>query len=117
MSKEQKQQMLKGIIEQAKASGKEVRMSAVQCQYVKSSRGSPPQVDESKLDASMISRLTSIQMCEMIPLVTPKPANGFVAVYMYCDDSGSFKGLPLNNRACLLSQACGRPTQVSDISD
>lgn len=60
----------------------------------------------------MIKQLTSIQMCEMVPLINPKAVNGFTAVYMYCDDSGVYKGLPVNSRACMLSQACGKPTQV-----
>jgi hypothetical protein len=51
-------------------------------------------------------------MCEMVPLINPKAVNGFTAVYMYCDDSGVYKGLPVNSRACMLSQACGKPTQV-----
>lgn len=47
-----------------------------------------------------------------MPLVPNRPDTGFVAVNLYCDDSATFKQLPVNVRATQLAEACGLVMQV-----
>jgi hypothetical protein len=53
-----------------------------------------------------------MQLIESVPLLTNSKANGFVGVNLYCDDSGTFKGLPLNVRATDFAHCCGHSVQA-----
>jgi hypothetical protein len=71
-----------------------------------------PELDISKIDPSILEQFSSMQMVDVVTLLTPQPGNTFMQVAMYCDDSGSYKKLPLNVRCCQLTELCGRPTNV-----
>lgn len=71
-----------------------------------------PSLDITKIDPSILQQFSSLQMVDVVTLLTPQPGNEFMQVAMYCDDSGSYKKLPLNVRCCQLTELCGRPTNV-----
>jgi hypothetical protein len=53
-----------------------------------------------------------MQLVESVPLLTNSKANRFIGVNMYCDDSGTFKGLQVNVRATDIARCCGHSSQV-----
>jgi len=60
----------------------------------------------------MLAVVSGMQLVESAPLMNGTKVNGFTHVNMYCDDSGTAKGLPTNQRASAISDQCGLPRNV-----
>jgi hypothetical protein len=59
------------------------------------------------LDVAAFSAAVAHGSVETFPLVHPSVENEYAGVYLYMDECGLLKGLPRNERACSLAQACG----------
>jgi len=60
----------------------------------------------------MLAVVAGMQLVESAPLMSGNKANGFMHINIYCDDSGTAKGLPTNQRASAISDQCGLPRNV-----
>mmetsp|Transcript_27604 Transcript_27604/g.53432 ORF Transcript_27604/g.53432 Transcript_27604/m.53432 type:complete len:405 (+) Transcript_27604:84-1298(+) len=61
----------------------------------------------STLTSSALANATNSGSVETFPLVRPSSTNKFQGVYIYLDEVGLLKNLPLNPRASQLAQRCG----------
>jgi len=68
--------------------------------------------DGEGLSDDLVEAMAGMQLVESIPLQSGNKDNGFVHVNLYCDDSGTAKGLPNNPRASAISEQCGVPRSV-----
>lgn len=59
------------------------------------------------ISSEAIARETAGGSTETFALVRPSEANGWRGVYLYLDEVGMLKGLPINRRAGRLAQECG----------
>ncbi|KAL7461702.1 hypothetical protein ACHAXS_002116 [Conticribra weissflogii] len=59
------------------------------------------------LSSSALANATISGSVETFPLVRPSSTNKFQGVYIYLDEVGMLKNLPLNQRASQLAQRCG----------
>ena len=63
-------------------------------------------------DESMLAALAVSQTVDIVQLIPPIAATGYVGVSMYVDDKGQGKGSPPNERASQICTACGLATAV-----
>jgi hypothetical protein len=83
-------------------------------QFALSSSSSPTGGDTNESN-SVSSKITTAAMnavaaqgsVETFPLVRPADTNQYTGVYIYLDEMGLLKKLPLNRRASSIAQACG----------
>ncbi|KAK9810399.1 hypothetical protein WJX72_010069 [[Myrmecia] bisecta] len=61
---------------------------------------------------SLMDAATNLNMVENIALITNTPANNYVGVNLYCDDTASITEAPFNPRASDITTCCGKPLQV-----
>jgi hypothetical protein len=67
-------------------------------------------IDPATVDSNMLGAGTDVanmNPIEIITLILPTAANGFIGVSMYCDSNASVKHRPVNQRATVLAQQCG----------
>lgn len=70
-------------------------------------------IDASTLDPALFEKLPQLGgSVEILSLLLPTAANGFVSISMYCDRNGQAKNLPLNVRASSICQVCAVQTAV-----
>ncbi|AIO02498.1 hypothetical protein LPMP_353620 [Leishmania panamensis] len=69
-----------------------------------SGSGAEPPVDVEQQQASMIDQYLDQASYEIIPVTMPMRSTQYIGTSLYIDDSGAFKGLPLNYRASKLAQ-------------
>ncbi|CAD2212882.1 malate dehydrogenase (quinone) [Angomonas deanei] len=62
------------------------------------------QVGDSEQRKAIIQSYLDDTSFEIVPVVMPMRQTKFVGTSLYIDDSGAFKGLPLNPRACKIAQ-------------
>ena len=60
-----------------------------------------------ELDVGALQAATAAGSVETFALVRPGPSNGMCGVYLYVDEVGALKNLPVNRRAVALATACG----------
>eukprot|EP00760_Papus_ankaliazontas_P031760 PhM_4_TR5440/c0_g1_i1/m.68518 len=96
--------MTKGQIEEYKAN---VQARAEE-QHKKQAAGQSADMDAAtklQMDASVAQMIeNNTTKFEIVPVVMPGRANGFVGVSLYIDEVGRFKELPLNGRASKIAQ-------------
>ena len=63
-------------------------------------------------DESILGALAESQTVDIVQLVPPTQASGYVGVSMYVDDKGQGKGSAHNERASQVCTLCGVPTDV-----
>ena len=98
-----KQNLLGGDVEKFAANAKKEKLATV-------SEGEEATTNENKtnnLSSSALTNATSGGSVETFPLVRPSKTNKNEGVYIYLDEVGMLKHLPLNTRASQLAQKCG----------
>eukprot|EP00669_Euglena_mutabilis_P010330 TRINITY_DN5084_c0_g1_i1.p1 TRINITY_DN5084_c0_g1~~TRINITY_DN5084_c0_g1_i1.p1 ORF type:complete len:294 (+),score=50.82 TRINITY_DN5084_c0_g1_i1:45-926(+) len=60
-----------------------------------------------RLDVKALQNATALGSVETFALVRPSRTNGMTGAYLYMDEVGALKGLPLNARAVQLAHTCG----------
>ena len=68
--------------------------------------------DASKVSSDVMKFLSTMTMCDVVPLQSNKKETAFIAVNMYVDDKGVAKELPTNVRASSIARNCGLSVQV-----
>jgi hypothetical protein len=68
--------------------------------------------DGSMPDEAMLSQVALSQTVDIVQLLPPSSATGWVGVSMYVDDKGVAKELPTNRRASEVCTQCGLSVQV-----
>lgn len=64
----------------------------------------------SNITAASLNAIAAQGSVETFPLARPASTNEYCGVYMYMDELGMLKKLPLNSRASAFAQACGYPS-------
>lgn len=72
-------------------------------------QGKDPETMDPNIFKAFAARGASVEICS---LVIPTHANKYIGVSLYCDGTGKIKGLPINERASAIAQACGHSTLV-----
>lgn len=95
------------------ADGRTVDVSLVQEQAQKTIATSSPQIQnlntKDNISAANLNAIAAQGSVEVFPLVRPAPTNSFQGVYLYMDEMGMLKKLPLNMRAVGMAHECGLP--------
>jgi hypothetical protein len=71
-----------------------------------------PSAANNPIDDSMVDMILSMSAVDCVALQNNKASTGYIGVMMYVDDQGKAKGLPVNERATLVTMECGCPTSV-----
>eukprot|EP00934_Nitzschia_sp_Nitz4_P004854 Nitzschia sp. Nitz4//scaffold351_size16537//459//7245//NITZ4_008851-RA/size16537-augustus-gene-0.0-mRNA-1//1//CDS//3329548881//4844//frame0 len=64
-------------------------------------------LSKTNISASAMNAVAAQGSVETFPLVHPADTNNFQGVYIYLDEVGLLKKLPLNRRASAIAEACG----------
>lgn len=97
------------------ADGRTVDVGLVQEQAQRTIATSPTQIQKldtkDNITAASLNAVAAQGSVEIFPLVRPAGTNGHHGVYLYVDELGMLKKLPVNSRAAAMARECGLPPQ------
>ena len=62
--------------------------------------------------SELVDHFALMSTVDTVPLLVNKAAHDYIGVFLYVDDQGVIKNLPLNERASLVAMAAGNPLRV-----